>query len=173
MPLYKKKACFRNAGLNSFIVRLLLLLIISNLYFQIKLAAKWEVQDDNGKDIFCFVIPLEISGWFSHLFIFLLRKIYYVINVLRSQKCFLLPSIKQLRRFIAKYEHVYDSLGKLSRRQTEYIFSYFSQEIGFVIPCKLSPGETICMKNRLFCRKKKNEKIFPNIVYCVFFLPEC
>ena len=34
-------------------------------------------------------------------------------------------------------------------------FSYFSQKIGFYIPCRLSPEETICMKcQSLFSEKK-------------------
>ena len=39
------------------------------------------------------------------------------------------------------------TLGKIfSRRQIDNNFSYFSQKTGFVISCKLSPMETVCMK---------------------------
>ncbi|XP_060590221.1 NPC intracellular cholesterol transporter 2-like isoform X2 [Ruditapes philippinarum] len=31
-------------------------------YPQLRLAVKWEVQDDNGKDIFCFIVPLSIQN---------------------------------------------------------------------------------------------------------------
>ena len=41
-----------------------------------------------------------------------------------------------------------------------FFFLFFSQKIGFVISCKLSPKETFCMKCQiLFSRQIK--KIFP------------
>ncbi|KAL4238774.1 Phosphatidylglycerol/phosphatidylinositol transfer protein [Mactra antiquata] len=30
-------------------------------YPKIRLAVKWEVQDDNGKDLFCFIVPVSIA----------------------------------------------------------------------------------------------------------------
>ena len=49
---------------------------------------------------------------------------------------------------------------KFSRRLFLNIFSYFSLKIGFDISCKLSPRETICLKDQsLFSGENKKNVI--------------
>ena len=49
-------------------------------------------------------------------------------------------------RILQKVDLILSMLNEnFSTRHFE-IFSYFSQKIGFDIPCKLSPKETICME---------------------------
>lgn len=31
------------------------------IYFQLRFAGKWQVRDDRGKDLICFVFPLTIN----------------------------------------------------------------------------------------------------------------
>ena len=45
-------------------------------------------------------------------------------------------------------------------------FSYFSQNIGFDIPCKLSHLETLCMKCQSLFSKLHFAKIFPHPAKC-------
>ena len=66
------------------------------------------------------------------------------------------------------------TLGKILSRRHFGIFSYFAQEIGFDISCKIvSQGDHLHeMSKSIFWKKKSKKKIFKN-VSCWNFYPVC
>ena len=55
-------------------------------------------------------------------------------------------------------------MGKVSRQQIYYTCLIFSKKIGFIVPCILSPTDTICMKWQSLYSGKIIKRIFQNVV---------
>ena len=58
---------------------------------------------------------------------------------------------------VGVYDH-YHSLGRISTQHDIFLFSFFSQKIGFDISCKLPPLETICIKCQSLLSEKNKKK---------------
>ena len=65
--------------------------------------------------------------------------IYGTANVLSSHASILCQHLMLRKLTVHTSPHLYHSLSKFSRQQTDNIFSYFSKKIGFDISYKLSP----------------------------------
>ena len=125
------------------------------------------IRKQDGFNISCKLSPMKCQILFTGK-----NKKKNITNLSPAELAQKVVKVKMLFSRLHEWVHyinLYHSLSKFSRRQIDYIFLiYFFQKIGFNIPCKLSPKETICMKcQSLF--SGENKKNISNCRLLIFF----